>query len=268
MRLWTLGSGSKGNALLVECGETRVLIDAGLSSRRIGERLGAIGVDPRSIAALLVTHEHRDHVCGLAGVVKRWNLPVYLTPGTATSSTEALAGASVQVTLPGAPFAIGSLTVQPVRTSHDATEPVAFVLTSERSGMRMAVVTDLGVLTNPVREAVRHCDVLVVESNHDEVMLQTGPYPYHLKRRVAGNHGHLSNRAAGELVAECMHRGLQQVVLAHLSETNNTPATALDAMRGVARRTRYRGMVAAAPQHDVAGPFGDAAGLGGQLTLF
>ena len=268
MRLWTLGSGSKGNALLLECGETRVLIDAGFSARRIGERLGTIGVDPHSISALLLTHEHRDHVCGLASVVKRWAWPVYLTAGTASAAGEALAGATTHLLAPGATLSVGSLTVSPVRTSHDAAEPVAFVATSERSGMRMAVVTDLGVVTNGVREAVRHADVLVVESNHDEVMLQTGPYPYHLKRRVAGNHGHLSNRAAGELVAECMHRGLQQVILAHLSETNNTPAVALEAMRGVAKRTRYKGVLSAAPQHDVAGPFGDAAGLGGQLTLF
>jgi phosphoribosyl 1,2-cyclic phosphodiesterase len=268
MRLWTLGSGSKGNALLLECGETRVLIDAGFSARRIGERLAAVGVDPHAITALLLTHEHRDHMCGLEAVVKRWNWPVHLTEGTRVGAGVALAGATTHVVAPGAAFTIGSLTVSPVRTSHDAAEPVAYIATSERSGMRMAIVTDLGVVTNPVREAVRNADVLVVESNHDEVMLQTGPYPYHLKRRVAGNHGHLSNRAAGELVAECMHKGLQQVVLAHLSETNNTPAMALEAMRGVAKRTRYKGIVSAAPQHDVAGPFGDAAGLGGQLALF
>lgn len=268
MRLWTLGSGSKGNALLLECGETRILVDAGFSARRIGERLAAVGVDPHSIGALLLTHEHSDHVSALEGVVKRWRWPVYLTRGTALGAADALGGATTQEVTAGGTFSIGSLSITAVRTSHDAAEPVAYVATSERSGMRMAIVTDLGVVTNPVREAVRHVDVLVVESNHDEVMLQTGPYPYHLKRRVAGDRGHLSNRAAGELVAECNHRGLQQVVLAHLSETNNTPAMALDAMRGVARKARFKGVLSAAPQHDVAGPFGDSAGLGGQLTLF
>jgi phosphoribosyl 1,2-cyclic phosphodiesterase len=268
MRLWTLGSGSKGNAVLIECGDTRVLVDAGFSARRIGERLAAIGVDPRSICALLLTHEHRDHVSALEGVAKRWCWPVYLTRGTALGAAEALAGATTHEIVAGGTFGIGSLSMTPVRTSHDAAEPVAYVATSERSGMRMAVVTDLGVVTNAVREAVRNVDVLVVESNHDEVMLQTGPYPYHLKRRVAGDRGHLSNRAAGELLAECTHRGLQQVVLAHLSETNNTPAVALEAMRAVARKARCKGALSAAPQHDVAGPFGDSAGLGGQLTLF
>lgn len=268
MRLWTLGSGSKGNAVLVECGETRVLVDAGFSARRIAERLATIGVDPRSISALLLTHEHTDHVSALEGVVKRWNWPVHLTQGTAIGAGDALSSATTHVVAPGATFAIGTLAVTAVRTSHDAAEPVAYVVASERSGMRMAIVTDLGVVTNAVREAVRDVDVLVVESNHDEVMLQTGPYPYHLKRRVAGDRGHLSNRAAGELVSECNHRGLQQVVLAHLSETNNTPAMALDAMRGVARKARVKGSICAAPQHDVAGPYGDAAGLGGQLTLF
>jgi phosphoribosyl 1,2-cyclic phosphodiesterase len=263
-----LGSGSKGNAVLIESGETRVLVDAGFSARRIGELLRQVGVAPESICALLLTHEHRDHVSGVATAVKKWGWPVHATGGTIRGTGDVLAGATTHVLAPGQPVFIGALHVEPFRTSHDALEPVGFVATSTRCGTRAAIVTDLGRATDDVHAALQRIDVLVVESNHDEVMLQTGPYPYHLKRRVAGDRGHLSNRAAGELVAECMHRGLQQVVLAHLSETNNTPATALDAMRGVARRTRYRGMVAAAPQHDVAGPFGDAAGLGGQLTLF
>ena len=120
MRLWTLGSGSKGNALLIECGDTRVLVDAGFSARRIGERLAAIGVDPRSITGLLLTHEHRDHLCGVASVVKRWSWPVHLTAGTAVAAGDALSGATTRVVAPGAAFEIGSLTLTPVRTSHDA----------------------------------------------------------------------------------------------------------------------------------------------------
>ena len=268
MRLWTLGSGSKGNAVLLECGDTRVLVDAGFSARRIAERLAEIGVDPRSICALVLTHEHRDHVCGVESAVKRWSWPVHATAGTLGAAGAGLSGAPTQQVAPGHAFTIGSITFEPFRTSHDASEPIGVIAGSTRSGTRAAIVTDLGIVTESVRSAVQRADVLVVESNHDEVMLASGPYPYHLKRRVAGNWGHLSNRAAGSLATEAMHRGLQQIVLAHLSETNNTPAMALDAMRGALKKSRYRGTLAAAPQHAVAGPFGDAGGLGGQLSLF
>lgn len=266
MRLWLLGSGSKGNALLVECGDTRVLVDAGFSARRIAERLQRIGVDPASICALLLTHEHSDHVCGVEGAANRWAWPIYGTRGT----LEALpaVGATTRTLAAGDSVTIGGLVLHSVRTSHDASDPVAYVATSQATGMRAAIVTDLGVVTEPVREAVRAADVLVVESNHDPVMLQHGPYPYYLKRRVAGSHGHLSNDAAGRLVTECAHRGLRQVVLAHLSETNNTPETAMASMQRQAKRARWRGELAAAPQHGVIGPFGDTgSSLGGQLSL-
>jgi phosphoribosyl 1,2-cyclic phosphodiesterase len=267
MRVWILGSGSKGNAVLLECGATRVLVDSGFSARRLAERLRCIAVDPASIHALVLTHEHSDHLSGVARAVRRWGWPVHATAGTVRGAGDALAGASVHVVAPGIAFTVGSLTLDPVRTSHDANEPVAVVATSARSGMRAAIVTDTGVATPEVRESMRHADLLVVEANHDESMLQTGPYPWHLKRRVASDRGHLSNRAACELVATSVHSGLQQVVLAHLSETNNTPDVALAAMRGALRRARFRGTVAAARQHGVIGPFGDGAGVGGQLSL-
>ena len=260
-----LGSGSKGNALLIECAETRVLIDAGFSARRLAERLRAVGAAPESIDALVLTHEHSDHVSGVAQCVKRWGWPVYGTAGTIA----ALAGLT-STTAPvraGSRLTIGSIELEAVRTSHDAAEPVGYVATSTCSGMRAAIVTDLGVVTPEVAAAVQRADVLVLESNHDEVMLRDGPYPYHLKRRVAGSHGHLSNTAAGRLACDAVHRGLQQLVLAHLSETNNTPAIALDAMGASLRRSRWRGRVAAAPQHGVMGPFGDAASVAGQLSL-
>jgi phosphoribosyl 1,2-cyclic phosphodiesterase len=266
MRLWLLGSGSKGNALLVECGETRVLIDAGFSARRLGERLQQIGVAPQSIQALLLTHEHSDHVGGVASAVRRWRWPVHATAGTLCGIAALLDGATTHAVAPGAGFTIGALRVDPFRTSHDATEPVGFVATSA-GGTRAAIVTDLGRATDEVRSAVSSVDLLVIESNHDEGLLEAGPYPSHLKRRVAGAHGHLSNRAAGDLTAGCVHRGLQQVVLAHLSETNNSPAVAHESMQRALRRTRYRGALAVAPQHGVIGPFGDLAGLGGQLSL-
>lgn len=266
MRLWVLGSGSKGNALLFECGETRVLVDAGFSARRLTERLRHVGVAPESVNALVLTHEHSDHVCGVASAVKRWRWPVYATRGTLAAMFERPVTCSELGD--DLRLSVGGFDFEAVRTSHDAAEPVGYVATARGSGMRMAVMTDMGVVTPDVAAAVRHADVLVLESNHDEQMLRDGPYPYHLKRRVAGSHGHLSNRAAGALAAECVHRGLQHLVLAHLSETNNTPDVALDAMTASLRRTRWRGRTTAAAQHAVAGPFGDKASVAGQLSLF
>ena len=265
MRIWVLGSGSKGNALLLECADTRVLIDAGFSARRLAERLRLAGVAPESIDALVLTHEHSDHVQGVESAVKRWAWPVYGTAGTIA----ALAGLATTATSvrAGATITIGQIALAAVRTSHDAAEPVGYIATSTCSGMRAAIVTDLGIVTPDVAAAVQRADVLVLESNHDEAMLRDGPYPWHLKRRVAGNHGHLSNAAAGRLACDVVHKGLRQLILAHLSETNNTPTVALDGMTTALRRSRWRGGVAAAPQHDVIGPFGDAASVAGQLSL-
>jgi phosphoribosyl 1,2-cyclic phosphodiesterase len=267
MRLWVLGSGSKGNAVLIECGDTRVVVDAGFSGRRLAERLQQVGVAPQSISALLLTHEHSDHVSGVASAVKRWRWPVYATAGTLRGAGAALDGATTHPLSPGTALVIDGLSLDTFRTSHDALEPVGFVATSLCGGTRAAVVTDLGRATDEVRAAVQRVDVLVVESNHDVGLLESGPYPWHLKRRVGGTHGHLSNRAAGDLAADCLHRGLQHVVLAHLSETNNSPAVAHESMQRVLKRARYRGALAVAPQHGVIGPFGDAGGPGGQLSL-
>ena len=265
MRLWILGSGSKGNATLLECGDTRILIDAGFSARRLAERMRAVGVAPESVSALVLTHEHSDHVDGVMSALRRWHWPLHATQGTLAAMPEL--GAHPASFKAGDSISIGTITLEAVRVSHDASEPVGFVATSTCSGMRAAIVTDTGVVTPEVRAAVKYADVLVLESNHDEAMLRTGPYPYHLKRRVAGMHGHLSNVAAGRLAAECAHRGLKHLVLAHLSETNNTPSVALETLRNSIRPTRWRGQAHAAPQHGVIGPFGDAAAVGGQLSL-
>lgn len=265
MRLWVLGSGSKGNAILLECGDTRVLVDAGFSARRLAERLGGIGVAPESVSALVITHEHRDHVSGAVTAVRRWNWRVHGTAGTLAALPELAHCATAFA--PGDTLQIGEIALETVRTSHDAAEPVAFVATAACSGLRAAVVTDTGAVTEEVARAVRLADVLVLESNHDALMLQTGPYPHHLKRRIAGRHGHLSNAAAGRLAVEAAHKGLQHLVLAHLSETNNTPATALQAMRDAVRRGRWRGQLTAAPQHGVVGPFGADRAAEPQLSL-
>ncbi len=263
-----MGSGSKGNALLVECGSTRLLVDAGLSARKLAERLHQIGVDPQSIAALLLTHEHNDHVSGMTTALKRWRWPVYASAGTLHNASDLLGAATTHAFTAGDRVEVGDLTVDTFRVSHDALEPCGFVVTSKRSGTRAAVLTDLGRASDAVRAAVARVDVLVVESNHDEGLLEAGPYPWQLKRRIAGAHGHLSNREAGDLAVGCVHKELRHVVLAHLSETNNSPSVAHEAMQRLLKRSRFRGALAIAPQHAVSGPFGDVGGVGGQLSLF
>ena len=258
MRIWSLGSGSKGNAMLVECGDTRVLVDAGFSPRTLAMRLGIIGVAPGSIAACLITHEHTDHTKGASAAVARWGWPLHATDGTARHSPE-MAGIPVARFAAGETIAIGRADVTVVRVSHDATEPVGFVVTDRASGARAAIMYDLGTASDEVRRAMRDVDVLVIESNHCEAMLRDGPYPLFLQRRIACRTGHLSNRAAAALGAEAAHASLNHVVLAHLSEQNNDHALATAAASQALGRTRFRGTITAAPQHGIAGPFAPKA---------
>lgn len=220
-----LASGSRGNAIYVSDGATSVLVDAGLSARDIGRRLDSRGLNAAELSAILLTHEHTDHIRGVERLCRRFRLPVFLTAGT-------LAAAPALQELPetctvecGRPFQVGTLTVDPFSISHDARDPAGFVLGA--NGTRIGIATDLGVATAVVREHLRGCSVVVLESNHDPEMLTAGPYPWFLKQRIRGRTGHLSNPESGRLLSEIAHPGLQQVVLAHLSETNNTPAKAL-----------------------------------------
>ena len=254
MRVWSLGSGSKGNALVVECGDTRVLVDAGFPARTLAGRMRAVGIEPGSISACLLTHEHTDHTRGAARAWRRWGWPLYATAGTIGESV-ALAETPVTQVEGGATFSVGRADLTPVAISHDATDPIGVVVTDRASGARAAIVYDLGCVTNTVRDAVRDVDLMVIEANHDEGMLRTGPYPLYLQRRIASRTGHLSNRDAAALCAEVAHRGLQHVVLAHLSENNNDQQVARATVTEALGRTRFRGTVTAAPQHGPVGPF-------------
>jgi len=254
MRLWTLGSGSKGNALLLECGDTRVLIDAGFPARTLAARLAAIGVAPGSIAACVMTHEHIDHVRGAASAQAKWGWSLHASAGT-VSGADCFADATVTPFARGETLSIGRAEVATVATAHDASEPVGLVVTDRASGVRAAIIYDLGVATTEVREAVRDVDVLVIEANHDEGMLRGGPYPRYLQNRIASRSGHLSNRASAALCAEAAHGGLNHVVLAHLSETNNDHGLATATVTGALGRTRFRGRVSTAAQHSAVGPF-------------
>jgi phosphoribosyl 1,2-cyclic phosphodiesterase len=249
MRVTMLGSGSRGNAILVEAGDTRVLVDAGFSGRDLERRLGEAGVDPGSLAALLITHDHSDHTRGMGVVARRWKLPLYLTDATRMACRELLDGSEdVRAYSSTDPVEIGGVRVSPFLTVHDAVDPVAVTLTETATGEKLGIATDLGRATASVRHALQGCHLLVLESNHDELMLRECGYPWSVKARIGGSHGHLSNRASAELARELFHPELCAVVLAHLSEQANHPALAHAEVGDALERLRYQGTLVVAPQ--------------------
>jgi len=222
LRLCALASGSKGNSFYLEGGGARVLIDAGLCGRELTLRLDSIGVDPQSLDAIVVTHDHRDHVSGVGIMARRYNLPVYSAYGTIQASERIWGKIShVDEIESGTLFSINDLEFYPFSTPHDSRQSVGFIFREEDK--KGGFATDLGYVTRLVRECLKGCNVLVIESNHDETMLLDGPYPWHLKQRVKGREGHLSNLACTELVDDIYHDNLKSIVLAHLSEVNNSP---------------------------------------------
>jgi phosphoribosyl 1,2-cyclic phosphodiesterase len=254
MNLWVLGSGSSGNSVLVESGRSRILIDAGFPPRVLKHRLAIAGVPPESIAAVVVTHEHTDHMKGVAAAAKKWGWTIVSTAGTRMMCPD-WAGLPAILTPRKSSVCIGDFHVETVPVSHDASEPIGVVVTSVSDGSRAGIIYDLGYVTEVVSRALDKLDLLVMEANHDEGMLRTGPYPPSLQRRIAGNFGHLSNRSAAQTVSQSTHSGLTNIVLAHLSEKCNTPRTALGTVGDALRKARFRGRLTAASQHNVIGPF-------------
>lgn len=254
MRVWVLGSGSRGNAVLLECGDTRLLVDAGFAPRELAARLAVIGVAPQSIEACVITHEHADHVKGAGVAARRWGWQLFATPGTA-AGCPALVAADARTVEAGAGFAVGQFDVATVPVSHDAADPVAVVVTARATGARAAVCYDLGFAGDAVRQGLKDLDVLVLESNHDDAMLRSGPYPPVVQQRIASRHGHLSNSAAARVARECVTPNLRHLVLAHLSQQCNDGRLARQAMSAALARTRFRGVVDAAAQDAVCGPF-------------
>lgn len=233
MRLAVLGSGSGGNSLIIESGGKRLLVDAGFSCRQIGQRLAGLGEDLAQVDALLLTHEHQDHCRGADVMLRRYGIPVYATQGTLDASrlsSEALAEA--RAVRSGKPFEAPeapAFRVEAFGIPHDAREPVGFVI-EDAVGCRVGLAADLGCRTQLAWGRLNDLDCLVIETNHDLQMLRNGPYPWHLKQRVAGRHGHLSNHEAATGVAELLCDRLSTVVLYHLSNTNNLPALAAQAI--------------------------------------
>jgi phosphoribosyl 1,2-cyclic phosphodiesterase len=263
VKIWMLGSGSAGNAVLLEANGSRVLVDAGFGTRTLAMRLKTIDVAPQSIQACVLTHEHSDHIKGAAAAAKKWGWSLHATRGTAGG----LSGAPVQTFAAGESLQFASMTLSAVATPHDATESVGFVATASASGARAGIFYDMGHASEAVSSACVDLDLLVLESNHDLDMLRNGPYPRWLQARIGCRTGHLSNPDAGALARSVAHAGLQHLVLAHLSERCNAPDVAVTNMRAAVRGTRFRGSVTAAHQDHVVGPFAAAGASAVSIPL-
>jgi len=222
MRFRVLGSGSSGNATLVESGSVRVLLDAGLGPCELAERLESAGVDPASLALVLLSHEHQDHARGAASFSKKWGVRLCGSRGTYAAAglgAEDIAG--YDVLEPGGARAVGPLTVRGVPVPHDAAAPLAFVV--EGDGCALAHATDFGHVSRAVAESFRECDAVLIESNYDPVMLRDGPYPWSVKERILGSRGHLSNDDVARYLYRDLGEACRRVVLAHISQSNNHP---------------------------------------------
>jgi len=226
LRVSVLGSGSGGNCTLVATESTRLLVDAGFSRRDILKRLALIGEAPDAVDAILISHEHSDHVSGLSSLAKKWQVPVFVTEITRQNIIfeEDATLPTFELFRPGHRFIIGDIEVDAFTIPHDAADPVGFAFTSQ--GLRAAVCTDLGYVPESVKHQLHGCQVLVLESNHDLDMLKVGPYPWHIKQRVMSRTGHLSNVAVADYLEQELDAATQVLVLAHLSENNNHPAIA------------------------------------------
>lgn len=224
----SLGSGSAGNALLVESGTTCLMVDCGFGQRETLRRLARLERQPEELAGILVTHEHGDHVGGVFPLARRYKLPVWLTYGTYAACEPAAAGVDVRIIDSHEPFAIGGLEIRPYPVPHDAREPVQFVFSD--GARRLGLLTDAGEITPHIRDVLSGSDGLILECNHDAAMLASSTYPASLQRRIAGRLGHLENGAAAGLVRDIDASRLQHLVAAHLSEQNNHPSLAVRAL--------------------------------------
>lgn len=228
MRFASLGSGSRGNAWVIEAGDTRILVDCGFGPRELERRLARVGLSGTDISAVWVTHEHTDHVGGVWSCARRFGFRVLLTHGTLAACGTNASGIDVVAIDSHARVEFRSMEVQPFPVPHDAREPVQFVVSD--GSARLGMLTDIGETTRHVERLLAGCDALVLECNHDEHILANGTYPEPLKRRIAGRQGHLSNASASTFLSRIRGPRLRQVVAAHLSERNNRPDLARQAI--------------------------------------
>lgn len=233
MRFSVLASGSRANCTYVEAAGKRFLIDCGLSGKQVALRLAKNGIDASTLDAIIVTHEHGDHIHGVSVLSRRYKLPVYVNEAAKAKITKVFAFESFET---GIDFSIGDVQLHPFSIVHDAVDPVGFTIEAE--GLKLSHFTDLGRVTPLVKQALEGSHAIVLEANHDKELLQICDYPWELKQRIASSHGHLSNCAAADCLYEAHHAELGQVVLGHLSENSNTQELALDT---VLRRVRSIG---------------------------
>ncbi|MFX1762320.1 MBL fold metallo-hydrolase [Paraburkholderia sp. A1RI-2L] len=235
MRFASLGSGSEGNALVVEAGcgatPTRVLLDCGFSAKEVERRLARAGLAADTLSAILITHEHSDHIGSALTLARRWSIPLYMSWGTAQAVGADDAGVELNVLWSDGVVEIGELGVLPYTVPHDAREPLQFVFNDGAN--RLGVLTDVGESTPHIHAVLSGCDALVLECNHDAEMLAASRYPASLKARIGGSHGHLNNESAGGILAALDRSKLRHLVAAHLSQQNNTPELARAAMAAV-----------------------------------
>lgn len=234
MELCSIASGSSGNCIYAGTDHTHIMIDAGISGKRIEEGLNSIGLKTAEMQGLFVTHEHSDHIGGLGVVARKYGIPIYATEKTIAAIQSSASVGKVDQALfhavrPGEPVTMGDMTVEPVSISHDAADPVAYIM--HQGDRSMAVITDLGTYDESLVDKLQGLDVLLLEANHDIHMLQVGSYPYPLKMRILGNRGHLSNEASGQLLGRLLHDHFGTVILGHLSKENNLPELAYEAVR-------------------------------------
>ncbi|MGA7594058.1 MAG: MBL fold metallo-hydrolase [Gallionella sp.] len=240
MRFASLGSGSEGNALVVAVGvktaaarQTRLLMDCGFGLQDTIQRMAGLAMSPGELSGIVVTHEHGDHIGGVARLARKYNLPVWLTHGTLRAQEKAFAGiADIREIDPRQAFSIGDIEVVPYLVPHDAAEPVQFVFSD--GARRLGVLTDTGCSTAHIQQALSGCDALVLECNHDLDMLMNGDYPYSLKQRVGGRFGHLNNDESAGILSSLDISRLQHLIAAHLSRRNNTPELAVSALSAAA----------------------------------
>ncbi|HEU5171021.1 MAG TPA: MBL fold metallo-hydrolase [Gemmatimonadales bacterium] len=266
MRLYVLGSGSSGNCCAVEAEGAALLIDAGFSAREIERRAELVGLAVECVVAITLTHEHGDHAAGAARLARRLRVPVLTAPGTWERLAPSMPRAQHRPLGLCARVELGPFAVEACPTSHDAAEPVAVVVRCA-DGCGVGVAYDLGRPTAAVRYLLRELTAIVLEANHDDVLLRTSGYPPVVQRRIAGSGGHLSNRAAAELLEELHHPGLGTVVLAHLSRRCNTADDARAAVEPALRRAGFAGTLHVAEQDEPLGPIEVTAPAARQLGL-
>lgn len=234
MRLCSIASGSSGNCIYVGSEATHLLVDVGISGKKTEQGLNGLGITGRDLDGILVTHEHADHISGLGVMARKYGIPIYATQGTIDAICHTASVGEIDKSLfrevrEDEKLVIKDLTVNPMRISHDAAQPVAYRI--GYGSKKVGICTDLGIYNDYTVECLKGMDALLLEANHDINMLQVGPYPYHLKQRILGEKGHLSNENSGRLLSRVLHDNLQTIILGHLSKENNLPELAYEAVR-------------------------------------